>query len=206
MQERSLKLPRFVAAALLIASLGGCSMNPSSGASDPSGPSARPAADVLPEMEGILPELLALGGEESPLAIEELREESCLDPVQDDKWNTESRTLGWLLGRYMDAEAAQATMDAWKSQLESEGWVQDDETRNPPETNGFVHVMRYHRDDLQLLARYDHAERDGSRIVDVVITSPCTKNPEDHQMIRSALDPGYGLHSSYYDYAAEEQP
>ena len=213
MQLRSSKLPRLAAAALLVVGLGGCLVNPSSGASEPHGSDTPPVdaapvdsapANVLPKLEKILPDLVALGGDASPLAIVELNEESCLDTVQDDDWNTETRALAWALGRYADHEAAQATMDAWKGHLESQGWVQEDELRNGPDTNGDVHVMRYHNDGLRLLASYDHSELDGNRVVDVVVTSSCTKNPDDHQMIRSKLDPDYGISSQYYDSDAEK--
>ncbi|WP_104102061.1 hypothetical protein [Arthrobacter sp. 08Y14] len=204
MQERSSKSPRLAAAALLIFSLGGCTLISEAGTPDPSTASSRPAAQVLPELETILPDLLALGGEASPLAVQQLKEESCLDPLQEDNWNTQTRALGWLVGRFTDHESAQGAMDAWKSHLETGGWVQDDELRNAPETNGDVHVMRYHSEDLQLSARYDHAELNGSRNVSVVITSPCMKNPEDHRMTRSKLDPDYGVSSKYYDSDAEK--
>ncbi|WP_104053209.1 MULTISPECIES: hypothetical protein [unclassified Arthrobacter] len=204
MQERSSKSPRLAAAALLIFSLGGCTLISEAGTPDPSTAPSRPAAQVLPELETILPDLMALGGEASPLAVQQLKEESCLDPLQEDNWNTQTRALGWLVGRFTDHESAQGAMDAWKSHLETGGWVQDDELRNAPETNGDVHVMRYHHEDLQLSARYDHAELNSSRNVSVVITSPCMKNPEDHRMTRSKLDPDYGVSSKYYDSDAEK--
>lgn len=204
MQERAPKLQRLTAAALLILSLGGCTVMSEAETPDPSEPSPRPAAEVLPELETILPDLLTLSGEGSPLAVQQLKEESCLDPLQEHNWNTRTRALGWLVGRYADHESAQGAMDAWKSHLETVGWVRDEELRNEPETNGDVHVMRYHNADLQLSARYDHAELTSSRNVSVVITSPCLKNPDNHRMTRSKLDPDYGVSSKYYDSDAEK--
>lgn len=208
MQKKTLVLLSCAAAALLVPGVGGCALLPNTrGGPAPetrSGSDARPAAELLPEMEVILPELLALGGSGSPLAVREFREESCLDPIEDDNWNTETRPLAWMTGRSPDHETAQATMDAWKSHLEAKQWIQDDEWRNAPDTNGDVRVMLYHHGGLKLTARYDHAELDESRVLEVLITGACTENTEDHQMIRSRLDPGYGLHSQYYDYAAEK--
>lgn len=207
MQKKASALLPLAAAALLVAGMGGCTWISNTGmgpAAAGPGTDARPAAELLPEMELILPELLALGGGDSPLEVREFREESCLDPIEDDNWNTETRPLAWMTGSVPDHETAQATMDAWKSHLEAQQWIHDNEWRNSPDTNGDVQVILYHHGELELTARYDHAELGGSRSVEVLITGSCTENPADHQMIRSKLDPGYGLHSSYYDYAAEK--
>lgn len=208
MQKKTPVLLHCAAAALLVPGIGGCSLISNTGMGPAAEPrpsaDARPAAELLPEMEVILPELLALGGGDSPLAVREFREVSCLDPIEDDNWNTETRPLAWMTGSSPDHGTARATMDAWKSHLEAKQWIHDNEWSNPPDTNGDVQVMLYHHGDLELTARYDHAELNGSRVLEVLITGSCTENPEDHQMIRSRLDPGYGLHSSYYDYAAEK--
>lgn len=51
-----------------------------------------------------------------------------------------------------------------------------------------------------------HLNEYGENYVDIVMTSPCQKNPEGHQMVRSPLDPGYGrTDGGKYDVEAEKK-
>lgn len=36
------------------------------------------------------------------------------------------------------------------------------------------------------------------RPLDILATTECTEHPDDHQMLRSELDPEYGISSRYY--------
>lgn len=196
----SAALPRFAALALLTSALGGCALNPFSETPDPAG---RPAADIVPELEALFPELLAEAGEGSPIEVASLRETSCLDSVQDEHPNAMTSAQAWALGRYADHAPAQAAVDALAAHLSGEGWALQDELRKDADSNGDVHVINYTKNDLRALVRYRHAELDGHRVVDVIISSPCVENPVEHRMIRSKLDPDYGVHSKHYDYEAE---
>lgn len=188
---------------LLLAALAGCALTPASGTPDPA-PSARPAEDAMPELDVLFPELLALTGEGSPLRVTSLREESCLDPVMDENWNRLTRAMGTATGRYEDHATAQAAMDTFQTYADSNGWAVDYEVRKEKDNNGVVHEINYTKDGLTLLAIYDHADRSDSRVVQLIISTPCAENPEDHQMIRSKLDPEYGTSSRLYDSDAEK--
>ena len=84
-------------------------------------------------------------------------------------------------------------MGAW---LDVEGWELLNEVSNPPEEGGDVRVLLYTKDDLGVTATYRESS---SPWVEILLTSDCRKNPEDHRMVRSELDPDYGLSSEYYD-------
>lgn len=189
---------------LPVAALGACAPALSPGTAESASPSARPAAAVLPGLDPLLPNLLEAAGEGSPLRISDAKEESCLDLTHDDNWNTLTRTMASVDGRYADHPSAQGSMDALKAYLQEDGWALDDEVRNEENNNGVVYEVSFHKDELSLTARYDHAARDGRRFVELVITSPCVENPDDHQMIRSSLDPEYGSFSQHYDHNAEK--
>lgn len=201
----SAALPRLAALTLLISALGGCMLNPVSEAADPAAPAVRPAADLVPELEALFPDLLAQAGEGSPIVVAELRETSCLDSVQDEHPNAMTSALAWALGRFTDHAPAQEAVDAFAAHLSSEGWALENEVRKDADSNGVVHVLSYTKSELTALVRYRHAAADGHRVVDVTISSPCVENSLDHRMIRSKLDPDYGVHSRFYDHEAEAE-
>lgn len=187
--------------------LAACSSTPAAGG-DPDGdstaPPARPAAEVLPELDSLLPGLLEATGPGTPLQISDAKEESCLDLTQDEDWNTLTRTMASVDGRYADHSSAQAAMDAFKVHLEKDGWALEDELHNDENNNGVVSEAVFHKDDLSFAGRYDHAASDGRRFVELILTSPCVENADDHRMVRSSLDPEYGAYSQHYDYNAEK--
>lgn len=129
------------------------------------------------------------------LEIGTLREESCLRPEIEEQ-QLQTRWLGSAVARVDGPEPANAALDRLRDWLDSEGWEYRNEVTNPPEEGGDIRVLLYRKADVDVKATY---RNDGGPLVKVLVTSPCTKNPPDHQMQRSELDPDYGLSSQYYE-------
>ncbi|MBF4993620.1 hypothetical protein ITX31_05790 [Arthrobacter gandavensis] len=177
-------------AMILAVSLGGCALNtetpPDSGA-------AQESPDYLTEFEELLPALVERAG--AGLQVEDLREESCLRPEIEEQ-QLETRWLGKASSPVADTETANAVLDRVGAWLDEEGWERQNEVSYPPEEGGDVRVLMYLKDDIGVTATYSQSER---AWVEILLTSSCRENPPEHRMVRSELDPDYGLSSQYYD-------
>ena len=59
-----------------------------------------------------------------------------------------------------------------------------------------MRVLMYLKEDIGVTATYSQSER---AWVEILLTSSCRENPKEHRMVRSELDPGYGISSQYYE-------
>lgn len=154
---------------------------------------ATAAAEYRTRFEQLLPELVNRSG--AALEVESLREESCLAPEVEEQ-QTETRWVGMAGGALPDSVAANTALDDVGGWLDADGWEKQNEVTNPPEEGGDVRTLLYAKGDLGMVATY---RENGGPSIELLLTSPCTVQPEDHRMQRSDLDPEYGTSSQYYD-------
>ena len=159
----------------------------------PDSAAAQETPDHLAQFEELLPALIEEAG--AGLDLEHLREESCLRPEIEEQ-QLETRWLGVASSQVAGAAVAHEALDRMGAWLDAEGWQLLNEVSNPPEEGGDVRVLLYTKDDLGVTATYRESS---SPWVEILLTSPCRENPEDHRMVRSELDPEYGLSSQYYE-------
>lgn len=129
-----------------------------------------------------------------------LREVSCLRPEIKEQ-NQQTSWEGLLRGTPANTEAANAALDEISAVLQAEGWALTDESNKPDEEVGTIRLLYFEQDGLHITARHDLAgEADLPSTLEVLAASGCVDHPEDHQMLRSTLDPDYGLyHPNYTD-------
>ena len=175
---------------LLMLTLGACAVSPSS-SNESSSP--RDPADLETALQALLRE----SGADSGLDIERVNEESCLSAERNDHPETETRWSGVAVGAAPAAEQTHAALDRMAEYLQKDGWELVEETTNPEDYNGEIRSFTYQKDDLDVTATYENQSA-SAKIWEVFITTPCQKNPEGHQLVRSELDPDYGTPSSIY--------
>lgn len=179
--------------------------------------SVRPPAESLADSERFVNEMLQEDlGYGSPLRVRNAREQTCLDPpIMDDGTNrvTQVRiSASWL---YPDAATSKQAMDIMESYVKSQGW-NPDTTDSGDQDFVYDQIFRYEMDDLKFSASnwrklgngatYESAKpSDWYHEVAFSVVTDCSKQPEDHVMVRSKYDPGYGTSATYYDVEAERE-
>ena len=189
---RSRKAAAAAAALALTASIGGCAVN-ATPPSDSGSSAATDSAGYRTQFEELLPALIAEA--DAGLDVEKLREESCLAPEVEEQ-QTETNWVGKAGGPVADSAGANAALDRIGSWLDSGGWEKQNEVSYPPEEGGEVRSLVYSKDDVGLTATYFDST---SPAVEIILGTPCVKNPAGHRMQRSGLDPDHGLSSRYYE-------
>lgn len=149
-------------------------------------------------LEQLMPALETAGGRFVDLHLNQIREVSCLR-IESEKEQTQTSWHGELSGPAADPETANAALDAVRDLLLAEGWELSWEKNEPQEEVGRLRELSLHKDGLKVAASYAR-DRSGYGTVLVLSTTRCTEHPEDHQMLRSSLDPEYGVtHPNYTD-------
>ncbi|PPB50900.1 hypothetical protein C4K88_03310 [Arthrobacter pityocampae] len=151
-------------------------------------------AGAQERMEHILPLLQAEAATAGlDLPLEKLAERSCLRS-EIEAQQEQTRWEGQLASVSADPVQADAVVDAVSAVLASEGWelTRDDDPGNDPSTPRYVD---YTKDGIDVSVMYRVGITDS---VEVLASTDCTDHASDHQMLRSALDPGYSKSSSYY--------
>ena len=150
-------------------------------------------------LEQLLPSLSSSrGGVDMELVT--LREISCLRPEIKEQ-NQQTSWDGLLRGTPANTDAANAALDEISAVLQAEGWDLTDESNKPDEKVGTIRLLYFEQDGLHITARHNLArEADLPSSLEVHAASGCVDHPEDHQMLRSTLDPSYGrYHPNYTD-------
>lgn len=147
-------------------------------------------------LELLLPSLEQDAGQFVDLDLIVLREESCLR-YETEEEQTQTRWLGELSGYVADLQAANAALDAVRASLQADGWTLLAEESTADEENGRARVMDFEKEGLSVTARFERADLVSDWIV-VFATTGCVDHPDEHQMLRSPLDPDYGNSSQYY--------
>ena len=155
---------------------------------------AVPAAQTT--LERVVPLIQAETASAVDLEVVAVREESCLR-IEIEEQQTETRWVGSLQGVPADAAAANAALDSIRTALEADGWTLTRETDEPENEVGDVRVLIFQQGDMDLSAVYAR-NGDVAESVEILATTDCTQHPTDHQMLRSELDPEYGISSRYY--------
>lgn len=159
------------------------------------------SAAIQGRLEQLLPPLQESSAQAGvDMEIINLRETSCLRPEIQEQ-NQQTSWEGVLHGTPADTTAANAALDQISAFLQAEGWALTDESSKPDEEVGTIRLLYFEQDGLHITARHDLAgEADLPSTLQVLAASGCVDHPEDHQMLRSPLDPDYGKsHPNYTD-------
>lgn len=165
----------------------------SSSTASPS-PSTAESTALLHELEELMEPLAEKAPSDAQVKIAQLREISCLRPEHEAP-QTETSWLAVLAGHVpSEAEVYQREVVA---QLEQAGFeVRNTVEADPSGENGALSTTYTRRGDLSAVVT--HGLQGGKDHVELQVKSPCTEHPEDHQMLRSTLDPEYGRSSALY--------
>lgn len=147
-------------------------------------------------LEELMPVLQTEAGAFVELQLNQLREDSCLRP-EDEQPQTKTRWTGQLAGLPADPETANAALDAVKAFLTAEGWELDPDEALSDDQVGTVRELYFQKDGLNVTARHERAELVPDTVM-LLAATDCVEHPADHQMLRSPLDPEYGNSSQYY--------
>ncbi|MDK1361311.1 hypothetical protein QNO00_13685 [Arthrobacter sp. zg-Y1219] len=148
--------------------------------------------------EDLLPALQEEAAPFLDLDLDLLREDSCLGSKGDEE-HTRTRWFGELSGFPANPQTANNALDALRIPLEADGWALTSERSLPEEVNGMARELYFEKNALGVTVRYERGELVPDTIV-MLATTPCIEHPEDHQMLRSPLDPSYGnSHDLYAD-------
>lgn len=131
------------------------------------------------------------------LEVLRVRDSSCLRPENKEQ-QEETRWEGWLQGDAANKQSANAALDQMSVLLKGDGWALLDETNHPKETVGVVRVLYFVKDGLSVTAKHDLSTGTGPGMLDILAATRCVEHSNDHQMLRSTLDPQYGGSSEYY--------
>lgn len=140
----------------------------------------------------LLPDVVEQSAGSVPLDIDLLREQSCLRPELE-KPQTQTAWIGHASGDVEEPGEANASLDSIRDYLIGHGWEQKNETTAEI---GDVRTLYFRNGELGATAAYDRTDHYGE--VSVSLSTPCLEHPEEHQMVRSELDPDFGLSSQYY--------
>lgn len=151
-------------------------------------------AAVQPELEQVLPLMQEAAAETLELEIAKVAETSCLRPEIKEQ-HEQTRWEGILQGAPADSAAANAAVDNMKAALQAQGWTVSREENAPDEDHGTVREVFLDHGGLHTTIRY---ARRPEHTMAILVVTDCTDHSEDHQMLRSPLDPGYGRSSQYY--------
>ena len=154
------------------------------------------APDAQITLERVVPLLLQETAETVDLEVVAVREESCLR-IEIEEQQTKTRWIGSLEGLPADAAAANGALDSIRAALETDGWSLISETDDPGNEVGDVRVLSFQQGGMDLSAVYAR-NGDVAESVEILATTDCTEHPDEHQMLRSELDPEYGISSRYY--------
>ena len=158
---------------------------------------ASTASDHQHALEELLSPLPDLAPEGSQVQITQLRETTCLRP-EDEAPQTETSWVGVVSGAVPSGAAGYQSQLV--QQLEDAGFEVRNTVAGPTDggsgQNGDLTTTYTRR--CELSAVVTHSLSGGTDQVELLAKSPCQPHPEDHQMLRSELDPEYGLSSSLY--------
>ncbi|MBP3037571.1 hypothetical protein J2M53_15100 [Arthrobacter sp. zg-ZUI100] len=205
-----------IASIALAASVSACAQTPYNyPVSRTFSPPVRPPVESLADAERFVNEMLQKDpGHGSPLTVRNARENTCLDPpIKDDGTNEVTSVridASWI---FPDAASSEQAMDIMDSYAKSQGW-------NPAPTDDAYRILEqaiaYEMGDLRFSASnwrklgngasYETAQpSDWYYEVEFSVATDCSKQPEDHVLVRSKYDPGYGTSATYYDVEAERE-
>lgn len=194
-----------VAASVLATALTlGCGATTSGAPPTPQGSEAATNRALSPEefaavqarLENLVPSLRQEAGVHVGLELSALREATCLQPEYAPP-ETLTRWTGRLAGQPVDPAAANAALDAVRASLATDGWAVNPDEAVSDESIGTARELYFQKDGINITARYERAELVPDTLTFLAATD-CTDHPEGHQMLRSPLDPEYGISSQYY--------
>ncbi|MCC3278331.1 hypothetical protein LJ754_04050 [Arthrobacter sp. zg-Y40] len=159
--------------------------------------SAEEFADIQQELEKLVPLLQQGTGGAAELAVDKLREISCLRPENKEQ-QKQTSWMSELSATPQDATAANAALEQVVSTLEQEGWTFSREAGDSEETDGVVREIVLSNGGLRATVTYERGQSNPEHFVTVFLRTSCLEHPADHQMQRSPLDPTYGISDLYY--------